>query len=219
MTTYTQADLQYRSALEAIGRELPSAYTTAQPVERIDLQGNDITQAVLFRMKSFLNIQHTIKTQLLKEYAAPAANFFVETVLLYLRVAIKRLAPMRTVAAAKNIIRKRGSIRPDISIWQGNQVFAAIWCKTQLGWKRNDWLTEFEQRESRLRAEFPDAKLFLLVMTGRNWPGFGDDQRVGRQFFLLRHDIWPHEFAVESAARLIAHRIESLIATLVENAK
>ncbi len=217
MTTFTRADSQYRSAIEAPGRELSTAFAAARQIPVIDLTGDDITQAVLLRLKSFLTTQDAIKAELSKVYAAPAADFFVETVLFYLRVTLERLAPQLSVASEKNIVRKQGSMRPDISIWQGNQVVGAIECKTQLGWNRDGWLRDFEDRESRLKAEFPDAKLFLLVMTGSNWPGFGDDQRVGNQFFVLLHDTWPREFA-EASPKLIAHRVEALISALVKHA-
>lgn len=219
MTTFTQADSQYRRALEAPGRELASAFAAARQVAKIDLQGNDITQAVLSRMKSFFATQDMIKTQLSKVYAASAADFFVENILFYLKIVLERIAPQLAVNSEKNIVQKRGSIRPDISIWRDSQVVAAIECKTQLGWNRNNWLRDFEQRELKLKAEFPDANLFLLVMTAMNWPGFGDDPRVGKQFFVILHDTWPRNFAAESSTKLIAHRLEELISILVENAK
>lgn len=218
MTTFTQADSHYRRALEAPGRELPDAFVAARQVTKIDLRGSDITQAILLRLKSFFTTQDTIKAELSKVYAAPAADFFVETVLFYLKVTLDRLAPQLSVASEKKIVRRRDSMRPDISIWQDNQVVAAIECKTQLGWNRDGWLSEFEDRESTLKADFPDAKLLLLVMTGSNWPGFGSDQRVGNQFFVLLHDIWPRDFSAETSQKLIAHRIEALISLLIEHA-
>ena len=70
-------------------------------------------------------------------------------------------------------------------------MIAAIECKTQLGWKRHDWASHFEEREEKLKATFPDAKLFYLVMTGCNWSGFGKDPRSGKQWFCLIKDLWP----------------------------
>ena len=97
-------------------------------------------------------------------------------------------------------------------------MIAAVECKTQLGRNRDGWLHDFEDRESRLRAEFASAKLFLLVMTASNWPGFGDDARVGQQFFVLLEDIWPREFD-EFIPCAIVHRIESLINEIVRHAR
>jgi hypothetical protein len=214
MLTFTEADAEYRRAIEAPGRELAAAFFAARSVTSIDLQGYDITRAVLLRLKSFLETQDVIKSELQKIYAAPAADFFVEAVVFYLQVALAKLAPNLRVASEKNIVRKQGSMRPDISVWRQDQVVAAIECKTQLGWNRGGWLHDFEARESRLNAEFPSAKLFLLVMTGSNWPGFGDDLRVGKQFFVLLNDTWPRNF-IETSANQIKDRIEVLISSLV----
>ncbi len=76
-------------------------------------------------------------------------------------------------------------MRADISVWRGDDLFAVIECKTQLGRSRTDWLQEFEEREARLKVQRPRTKLFLLAMTEKNWGGFGNDQRRGKQFFAL----------------------------------
>jgi hypothetical protein len=215
--TFTDADSAYRHAIEAPGRELPAASAAARRVASIDLSGDDISRAVLMRLKSFFLAQARIKAELGKVYAAPAADFFVETVVFYLRAALERLAPDLTVAAERNIVKGRGAMRPDISIWRGERVVAAIECKTQLGWNRDGWLRDFEDRESRLRDEFPAARLFLLVMTGSNWPGFGEDSRAQEQFFVLLREIWPRDFD-EASSTLIEDRVESLIERVVNHA-
>lgn len=214
MASFTEADAEYRRTIEACGRELPIALLAAKSVANIDLQGYDISTAVLLRLKSFLETQDVIKSNLKKVYAAPAADFFVETVVFYLQVVLAKLAPDLRVESEKNIVRMQGSMRPDISIWRQDQVVAAIECKTQLGWNRDGWLHDFEDRESRLKVEFRSANLFLLVMTGRNWPGFGDDSRVGNQFFVLLNDTSPRDF-IESSVSQIKSRIEVLISSLV----
>lgn len=218
MITFTSADAQYRKAIEAPGRELAAAFSSAKQVATVDLHGNDITKAILLRLKSFLLTQDIIKAELQKVYAAPAADFFVETTLFYLRVVLGRLAPELEVVSEKNIVRKLGSLRPDISVWLGDNVVAAIECKTQLGWNRDGWLHDYEDRESRLKAQYPNAKLYLLVMTGSNWPGFGDHTRVGKQLFMLMHDAWPREFD-EASPQLIAHRFEALVSELLLHTK
>ena len=217
MTSFVDADENYRQVVEAPGKALAAAFTAAEQVASVDLGNNDISLAVLLRLRSFFVAQDAIKSGLNKVYAAPAADFLVETVLFYLRVVLARLAPSLSVASERNIVRKQGSMRPDISIWRGNEVIAAVECKTQLGWNRDGWLHDFEDRESRLRAEFANARLFLLVMTASNWPGFGDDSRVGQQFFVMLQDIWPREFD-ESMSNTIVHRVESLIDEIVRHA-
>lgn len=219
MRTFTEADQAYRTAIEALGRDLPSAFAAARSVLPIDLNATDITHAVLLRLKSFLLCQEQIKSELGKVYAAPAADFFVESVCFFLKVVLGTLDPSLAVASERNIVRQRGSIRPDISVWRGEKVVAAVECKTQLGWNRDGWLHDFEDRETRLATEFPDAQMFLLVMTGSNWPGFGDDKRVGKQFFVLLNDIWPNTFEASAATASIVHPIESLFHEVLSHAR
>lgn len=219
MRTFTEADQVYRASIEAPGRDLASAFAAARSVLPIDLNATDITHAVLFRLKSFLLCQEQIKSELGKVYAAPAADFFVESVCFFLKVVLGKLDPSLAVASEKNIVRRQGSMRPDISVWRGETVVAAIECKTQLGWNRNGWLHDFEDRETRLAAEFPDAKLYLLVMTGSNWSGFGDDKRVGKQFFVLLNDIWPNTFEASAATTNIVHPIECLFHEILSYAR
>lgn len=219
MRTFTDADRAYRDAIEAQGRELPAAFAAAGSVPQLDLNTTDITHAVLLRLKSFLLCQEKIKTELGKVYAAPAADFFVESVCFFLKVVLGRLEPSLTVASEKSIVRRQGSMRPDISIWRGESVVAAIECKTQLGWNRDGWLHDFADRETRLAAECPGAKLFLLVMTASNWGGFGDDRRVESQFFVLLNDIWPHAFDPSSSTASMVHPIEGLFRELISHVR
>lgn len=193
MSAFAIADLQYRAVIEAPGRALGAALDAARLVN-IDLDATDITTAVLLRLKSFWLAQQLTKQELNKVYAAPASDFLVETVSFYLKIVLEKFAPTHTIASEKNIINERGSMRPDISIWKDNKVVAAIECKTQLGWNRYGWLDDFISRETRLKTQSNDAKLFLLVMTSSNWAGFGMDQRIGTQFFVLLNAIWPDKY-------------------------
>ena len=214
MRTFAEADAEYRLAIEGPGAALRAAFASAAEVPSLDLDSDDLTIASLLRLRSFFQAQEHIKSQLGKVYAAPAADFFVETMLFYLRVALSRLNLSLSLASERNIVKKRGALRPDISVWRGNDVVAAVECKTQLGWNRDGWLLDFEEREIRLRNEHPDAKLFLVVMTGSNWTGFGNDSRVGNQFFVILNEIWPREFD-ESRRTAIVHRVEQLIEKIV----
>jgi hypothetical protein len=216
MPSFAQADSAYRLAIEAPGRELAAAFASARAVGPPDLTKDELTEAVLLRLKSFLTTQDAIKAGLNKVYAAPAADFLVETVAFYLQVALDGLAGNLQVASERNAIKRSGSLRPDISIWRGDKLLAAVECKTQLGWNRDGWLKDFEDRESRLSEECPNAKLFLLVMTASNWPGFGNDTRVGKQFFVLLEDTWPRDIA-EYSSKYVVHRIEQLIVELLSH--
>jgi hypothetical protein len=217
MPSFAQAASAYRLAIEAPGRELAAAFAAARALGPADLTKDELTEAILLRLKAFLATQDAIKAGLNKVYAAPAADFFVETVAFYLKVALDGHASRLQVASERNMVKRSGSLRPDISVWRGDELVAAVECKTQLGWNRDGWLKDFEDRESRLNAECPKARLFLLVMTGSNWPGFGDDARAGKQFFVLLQDIWPRDIASYSSA-CVVHRVEQLIRELLAHA-
>lgn len=87
MRTFLEADQDYRAKLEATG-DLDSAFTAACAVGKVDWRGNGLTRAVLARMKTYYTAQERIKAVLDKRFAAAAADFFVETVAFYLKVAI-----------------------------------------------------------------------------------------------------------------------------------
>lgn len=217
--TFTDADQAYRAAIGAPGRELANAFTAASSVPEIDLAGTDLTTAVLLRVKAFYVSQDEIKNGLCKVYAASAADFFVETVCFYLKVVLGRVDSSLSVASEKSVARRRGALRPDISVWRGEKLIAAIECKTQLGWNRDGWIRDFEKRQAILIDVSPDAKLFLLVMTGINWPGYGDDARVGQQFFLLLRDLWPTKFDASVVATGITHPIEGLFSAVLSHSR
>jgi len=211
MNTFTEADQSYRAVIEAVGQQLPAAFQEANAISKVDLNGSDVTYAVLLRLKSFFITQEHIKKELNKVYAAPAADFFVETVCFFLKIVLGKIDDSLIVASEKSITPKRGSIRPDISIWKDGKVLVAIECKTQLGWNRDNWREDFNVRQTQLISQCCDAKLFLLVMTGSNWGGFGADARVGKQFFVLLDDIWPVAFDIVGSSNKIVHTIEMLL--------
>jgi len=110
---------------------------------------------------------------------------------------------------------KDASIRPDISIWNKDSVLAIIECKTQLGWNRGGWMTAIAKRQSQLVSLSPNAKMFYVVMTTRNWSGFGDDERVGKYLFTL-YNVWPTEVNLKSdSSQYINNPIEPLIKSII----
>lgn len=155
----------------------------------IDLSGSLMTQAILLRMGAYYDSQNRIKQFLNKRYLASASDFFVETVAYYLKLYYHNNS--FKIASERQIMRKRGAIRPDISIWDQDTIVATIECKTQLGWDRFNWHNKYEERERKLKLVFPKAKSFLLAMTSLNWSGFCQIQSEHREkFFCLTND-WP----------------------------
>ncbi len=176
----------YCEELKKQGMCLEKFLSVANQNLPISLNNSDITQAIAMRMKTYYEVQDQIKSLLNRGCATAGADFFVETVLFYLNVFLSKKNKRFKVNSEKQIISKRSMIRPDISVWKGEEVKAIIECKTNLGWKRNSWEDDFVEREKELQKYFPKAKAFLLVLSSKNWSGFDvADNRVGKQLFAL----------------------------------
>lgn len=159
---------KYHNYLSKQYKELYSLYNNIKLNGDISLKTNDITKAILWRMKVRSESNKKIKKFLNKKVAPVAADFFVEAVLFYLKLVLDKYKKQYEVFSERTIKRKMGSMRPDISIWDNDKVIAIIECKTNLGWHRNEWESDFIAREKRLKEDFPDAKAFLLIETSRN---------------------------------------------------
>jgi hypothetical protein len=155
-----------------------------------DLTKTEISEAILIRLKTYYVSQQDIKKILNKRYQTAGADFFVETVIFFLQLYFQKQGGKYSVHSERQVKKKKNAIRPDISIWKGDEVVAIIECKTQLGWNRNNWEHDFKAREKKLQADFPNASAFLLVMTGLNWGGFGDNKDLRNKYFCLLKDIW-----------------------------
>ncbi len=103
-SSFFDADEEYRRAVEATGH-LDSAFKLACAVGKVDWNGTDLTRAVLARMTSYYTAQRRIKKLLDKHYGAAAADFFVETVAFYLKVAID-LEKLGLRVASEEVVNK-----------------------------------------------------------------------------------------------------------------
>ena len=185
MAKLVELDKSYRESFNSTHQALKESYKTISSSYEFDLSKTEITQAILERLKAFYLAQFATKEFLEKRIIPDAADYFVEATLFFLRIFLEKVAPHLKAVAEQAIERRRGAIRPDISIWNGDKVIAIIECKTQLGYKRDNWEEDFIKREKRLTALFPKAKAFLLVSTSDNWGGFGTNRNVGKKYFSL----------------------------------
>ena len=173
---------KYWESLDNQHEQLVSLYEEIKLNALVSLEKREITKAILLRMKAYYDTQNKIKEFLNKRYLPAASDFFVETITFYLKVIFDIKNVGLEVHSERQIRPKRGAIRPDISIWKNDEVVAIIECKTQLGWNRNKWEEDFQNRESKLKKEFPNANAFLVVMTSENWSGFPNgNKKVGEQ--------------------------------------
>jgi hypothetical protein len=101
-------------------------------------------------------------------------------------------------------------MRPDISIWLDDNLIAILECKTQLGWNRDNWKKDFEEREKKLKREYPEAQAYLLVVTSLNWGGFGQDENAGRKYFCLSSE-WPNRIDINKLDNYLLNPIDEPI--------
>lgn len=178
-----------------------------------DLLSNGISEAILYRMRSYYQQQWRLKDILHKQKITPAPDFFVETIMFYLKAYFSQNKPNWTIRSEVAVKKKRGALRPDITIWEETNLVAAIECKTQLGWNRFGWREQHIERKRILQEDFPEVKSFLLVMTNSNWNGFADDLLVGKEFFTLC-SIHPGRVESGNESAFILNPIEHLISQL-----
>jgi len=214
----SEIDEVYRSAMLDVSKQLQNVYgTICRNKQIVQLDKTEITKTILLRLNVFYDCQEKNKHFLNKKIGGAAADFFVESILFFLKVLNEVEGLKCEICSEKPIEQSR--IRPDISIWQENQLLAIIECKTQLGWDRETWKSHFQNREKSLQQQFPNAKAFLVVMSEINWPGFGNDSRVGQQFFALSKDIWPLNITQANIDKAIATPIELLFTQVIQIAK
>jgi hypothetical protein len=187
---YSKIQDKYTDALNNLGADLESSYNSMRQQCVFD-KGFDYSQAIVARLGAFYSMQSEVKGFLCKSVAQSGSDFFVETIIFFLQLFNDVEGLGLEIKSEQTIQRKRNAMRPDITIWRGEELLAVIECKTQLGWHRHDWGCHFAQREERMKELFPNSQIFLVVMTGLNWPGFGSDERVGKQLFCLLKDVWP----------------------------
>lgn len=206
---------KYRKSLDNQWKQLISLYEKIKSNVSISLEERDITKAILLRMKAYYDTQNKIKEFLNKRYMTAASDFFVETIAFYLKLIFNKEGIDFEVHSERQIVPRRGAIRPDISVWKNDKVVAIIECKTQLGWNRDKWEEDFKKRESKLKDEFPNAKAFLVVLTSVNWSGFLDDnKKVGEQYFNLS-STWPTNISDDKIDSVIMNPIEGLFKKII----
>lgn len=201
---------EYAFTLDSLSVALQNSYDNLKEVT-LYKENLDYSRLVVNRLRAFYCAQDSIKKFLDKRVAQAGADFFVEVILFSLKLfnEVERLN--LEIASERAIQRKRKAIRPDISIWRGDNLLAAVECKTQLGWRRNDWAAHFDDREQKLQEIFPGAKMFLLVMTNCNWSGFGNDPRSGQRLLCLLKDCWPTQISQSFDPLILEHPIERLL--------
>lgn len=203
------AEKSYSRALQKLSAKLEKTLRKISKLGKLPLNGKTISAAIMLRMRGYYLSQHSVKRLLEKRYIGAASDVFVETVLFYLQALNSSHKLGLEVCSEKQVKPKRNALRPDISLWKNGKVIAMIECKTQLGWNRHGWESDYLKRKKALRKDFPNAKSFLLVMTGSNWGGFGRTRKLGKEYFILSNER-PHNVKQNKVEQSIATPIEKL---------
>lgn len=214
MSSLLELEEKYENYLSKNPEELIKLYEKIRSVNFIDLKKKDVTKAILFRMRAYYFSQNKIKDFLSKRYIAAASDFFVETVAFYLKLILDIKKTGLGLHSERQIMKKRGSIRPDISIWKNEAPISIIECKTQLGWNRDRWEPDFIEREEKLKSTYPSSNAFLLVMSSQNWHGFPENNKVGNQYFTLS-SVWPTDIIKDDIDEVILNPIEKLFCKII----
>jgi len=196
--------------------ELECHYNSLLDEYKLKLNGNEITKAIILRLKTYYETQDEIIAFLNKRSVSPASDFFVETVAFYLKLLLEQRNKKLVVKSEVRFNTKNGYIKPDISIWKDDKVVAIIECKTNLGFRRNKWESDFKSRKKELKTAFPKAKAFLLVLSSKNWSGFDeDDNKVGKQYFALSNTSL-RKIKDTSLDEVVGNRIEKLFGQIIK---
>lgn len=213
---FCELDKKYIDLLRNQSRVLKEVYVRSSKSGDLDLESLDLSNFIIQRMKSYYELQDSIKTLLNKKYSAPGADFFVESVVWAINMGLIHSGSQLKIHSEENIIKGKKGIRPDISVWNKDELLSIIECKTQLGWNRVGWKKDFRERVKKLRESHPKAKAYLLVMTGNNWEGFSKKEANKNNYYCLLKDKWPTQVGGELGFEEIFTPIEKLIKDLLK---
>lgn len=219
-------DKTYRLQIENTPKKLARVYNDLKNRGPLPLEGTEVTHAVLLRLASYYKAQYSTIRFLGKRRIGAGSDFFVETVLFFVNL-LNETHDLEIEVLSESDIRpvregQKGAIRPDISIKTKDRLKVVVECKTQLGYNRDNWQSDFYKREEGIHDWYPRARLFLLVMTAAGWKSknaiddFMKEKDVGKKIFVLSR-IWPTEITDENVDGQILHRLEELLIR-VENA-
>jgi hypothetical protein len=134
---------------------------------------NDWTLLFCERMRAHTNLNDAIKGIANKRVRGSLDHAMTETLAMQMRALLSRKRPDLTVHSEKTIPRK--GVKPDISVWKGEDCIAVVECKVQLGWSRGAVAKDFLAREAKLTgAGVPANNIWHVVASQCNWERDGN---------------------------------------------
>jgi hypothetical protein len=136
-----------------------------------DLDKDEMTQAVYQRMMAFWYFHVNDCKTLGREINTVASNFFTETCLFFLKPYLEQCGLV--IVSEKDIRKEKTNqqvIRPDLSIWKGDELVAVIELKVSDGWKGKTMTEHLDNRKTKIQKIWPG--IFFGVISF--WNCFGD---------------------------------------------
>ena len=134
---------------------------------------NDWTLLFCERMRAHTNLNDAIKGIANKRVRGSLDHAMTETLAMQMRALLARKRPDLTVHSEKTIPLK--GVKPDISVWRGEDCLAVVECKVQLGWSRGAVAKDFIAREVKLvGAGVSSANIWHVVASQCNWERDGN---------------------------------------------
>jgi hypothetical protein len=209
------AEKGFRAALGEAGVQLEAAYEALMAHGEISLDGTDLTKAVLLRVGAFYEFQQHAKRTLGTGAIGSGAYFFADSVFLYLKAVLATRQVQADVQSERLIHTAAGRVKPDMSLWSGETCVAAIECKTQMGFRRNQWEQDFIARQDILSRMDPPAEVYLVSLTNRGGPrDLETSELLGDRYFILARD-WPTNKSEREIEHLIWTPLEDLFKALL----
>ena len=218
----------YEEALLSARKYLIQSHDELSEAGAIDLTDPElpVTVGILRRLRAYYMLQDTAKKTYRKRIGSDGSDFFTETVAAYIQAAVRSggwTSDDATEAYERGVfvnseeclIKKKGQSRPDISFWRKGRPFAVIECKTQMGWCRDGWELEFNEREKKLQDEIPGIGVYHVILTEKNWPGLPPAHpNTGKKWFTLCSE-WPNTVKKSDLSSKVLNPIEPLLLRLL----
>lgn len=179
-----------------------------------DLSKDEITQAVYERMMAFWYFHVNNRKILGREVSAVAADFFTETCLFFLKPFFEQRGLV--IVSEKDIRKEKPNlkvIRPDLSLWKGDELVAVIELKVSNGWKGKTMNIHLDKRKKEIQEIWPGV--FFCAISFWNCFGNGikdkDSQYIGLYEFAKDNNHLSTGCTIEQIVKFIVDSIPSAV--------
>jgi len=211
--TYSQLYKSLKEAAEQLELEFKGCD------DRSLLSSRKVTNFILVWMREYYLFQKKFDALFNRSVMQPAADQFTAVVALALQKYLSARQSIGSVKSETNLERRKGSLRPDISIWQSiGELVGVVECKTNLGRNRYGWKKQYEDRTKRISTLSSHCLSFLCVLTKENWEvsweEFSGSPLAGKKWLCLS-DLWPSKMGRNVSSSII-HPVEPMFITIKE---